>query len=617
MGHILVVAEKPSVGRDIASALGCRQKGDGYIFNDTHVITWAIGHLVILAEPHEYDVKYKKWSIDTLPIIPTKMKLKPYTKTKKQFDIIKKFMNATDTDQIICATDSGREGELIFRYIYELAKCKKPVMRLWISSLTDTAILNGFKNIKPSREYDNLYASARCRSEADWLVGMNASRAYSIRYDALLSIGRVQTPTLAMITDRQIQINSFISRDYWEIHVAFDDYKGIWIDKTTRESKILDKQKALDIQQKVHDEIGYVTDIKSESKRQPPPLLYDLTELQREANRKFGYTAKNTLDIAQSLYEKRKMITYPRTDSRYISQDIVPKLRGVLERFISEPYHSFVQDILASKNDNIHKRMINDEKITDHHAMIPTDARQNIESLSTEEFKIYDLIVRRFLAAFSPDYEYLLTKIDTEVRNELFLSKGKRIIHKGWMNLYENDVKKEDDEQELPTILLHEMKKVMQDEIKYKKTQPPSPYTEGTLLSAMENAGRFVEDEALKEQLKESGLGTPATRATIIERLITVGYIERKGKSLLPTDKGNKLIQIIPHEMKSPETTGKWEKALTSIAKGQMATDRFMESITRYIHYFIHESIQKKEDIYFEKENKKPAYTHRRKSNQK
>lgn len=610
MGKVLVLAEKPSVARDIAKVLKCSKKGDGCLIGDDYIITWAIGHLITLLEPEDYDGKLKKWRMDTLPIIPQKMGLKPIDNTKKQFQIVSSLLNSNEVDSIICATDSGREGELIFRYIYETSKCTKSFKRLWISSMTDSAISEGFKKLKPGEEYDSLYESAKCRSEADWLVGMNASRAFTIKFNTLLSIGRVQTPTLAMIVERQKEINAFQAAEYYEIAADFEDFKGLWIDKESKDTKILDKNKADEIADKVKNKIGKVFDIENEDKKMPAPLLYDLTELQRDANKKLGFTAKKTLSVAQELYEKRKLITYPRTDSRYLSNDMIPKLKGILYKIKGGDYDSYINYVLGLKELPISKRIVDDTKITDHHAIIPTDIKPDISKLTLDEAKIYDLIVKRFISVFYPNYIYKTTRILCEVEMEYFQTKGKVILQLGWMELYKNDEKKEknDEEQELPPLKVEDKVKIIGTDVQKKKTKPPSAYTEAALLSAMENAGRFVEDEEIKEQLKDGGLGTPATRAAIIERLIQVGYITRKGKGVVPTEKGMKLIEIVPFELKSPETTGKWEKGLTSISKGKLQSTRFMESITRYVRYIVSEAIKAKFDVVFEDKSKDNAF---------
>lgn len=614
LGKILIIAEKPSVGRDIAKVLKCTTRGEGCLIGEQYIVSWAIGHLVTLCDPEDYGETLKKWSKETLPIIPETIKLKAIKQTLPQLKILKKLMNDKDTASIICATDSGREGELIFRYIYDISKCKKPFQRLWISSMTDTAIIEGFKNLKDSKEYDNLYLSAKCRSEADWLVGINATRAYTLKYDTLLSIGRVQTPTLAIIVSKQKEIDAFESKEYFEVQDNYGLFTGIWFHEEDNSTKIFEKEKADNIAKKIEDKDGVVLKIEKEEKRQPPPLLYDLTELQRDCNRKLGYSAQKTLTIAQSLYETKKLITYPRTDSRYLSDDMIPKIKNTLKKitYVGN-YQYYAQNVLDMEKLPISKRIIDNSKVTDHHAIIPTDNNIKSENLNPEEKKVYHLIVMRFISVFYPNYIYSVTKVITEVLGEKFLSKGTVVIQEGWMEIYlklDTDKEKESkndkkDDQVLPELKEGELVHVNEVNVNKKKTQPPKPYNEASLLSAMENAGRFIEDENLREQLKESGLGTPATRASIIERLISVGYIVRKGKMLIPTEKGMKLVEIVPDELKSSITTGKWEKGLSSIAKGGMEDTRFMGSIKRYVNFLIGASDNSSKNIVFEEEKKK------------
>lgn len=609
MGKTLVIAEKPSVARDIAKTLGVSGKNEGYLTGENYVVSWAIGHLVTLAEPEAYDVKYKKWNFETLPILPDSMKLEAIKKTRSQLKVLHKLMHSREIDEIICAMDSGREGELIFRYIYEITQCRKPFRRLWISSMTETAIREGFAHLQDGSHYDLLYHSARCRAEADWLVGMNASRAYTIRYGALLSIGRVQTPTLALIVEKQKEIDAFVPQDYFEVQADFEQYTGFWIDE--KENTRLDlREKAEQIAARVKGQRGIVSQIVKEEKRQLPPLLYDLTELQRECNRKFGFSAKKTLDIAQSLYEKRKMITYPRTDSRYLSDDMVDKIKQTLGRLKDVPaFSSYAAEVLAKEKLPLSKRIIDNSKVTDHHAIIPTDTRLRTDHLTPEENKVFSLVAARFLAVFYPAYVYESTKVYTKVGLDTFLSKGKTVLQEGWQAVEKallpetrkNKTEKEE-EQQLPPLTEQQPVVAKRTKVLDKKTKAPPPYTESTLLSAMENAGRFVEDEELKEQMKDSGLGTPATRAAIIERLLSVGYIMRKGKTLVPTEKGQKLIAVVPEELRSPQTTGKWEKGLSSIAKGKMTEERFLESIRRYVRFLVDDAVQHKKDVVFEAE---------------
>jgi DNA topoisomerase-3 len=591
----LVIAEKPSVARDIARVLKCGKKGQGYLYNDDYIVSWAVGHLVTLYEPEDYDKNLKRWNVEQLPIIPEKIQIKAIKQTKDQLDILQKIMTSDKVDSLICATDSGREGELIFRYIYELVGCTKPFERLWISSMTDAAITEGFSKLKDGSEYDNLYSSAKCRSEADWLVGMNASRAFTLKYNALLTIGRVQTPTLAIIVARQKEIDAFKSADYWEVEADFGEYKGLWTNLEKNDSKIYEKDKADEISKKVKGKEAEVKEVVCEEKKNPPPLLYDLTELQRDCNRKYGFTSQKTLTLTQNLYEKHKMVTYPRTDSRYLSDDMIPKLKGLISRLnASADYAEFSKPLMAAEKLNVTKRIVDNSKISDHHAIIPTDVPVRVERLSEDERKVYDLVARRFLAVFYPYYIYNTTRIVTRSEGENFVSKGMIVTQQGWtaLNVMTEKESKKDKNVILPDLKVGDKVTVAKTKVSQKKTKPPTPYNEAALLSAMENAGRFVEDEELKEQLKESGLGTPATRASIIERLIKVGYIVRKGKALNPTEKGMKLIEIVPQELKSAETTGKWEKGLTSVAKGKMESEKFMNSIKRYVCYLVDQSKQ-------------------------
>jgi len=599
MGKILVVAEKPSVAADIGRVLKCKTKGDGFTENNEYIVSWSLGHLLELGAPEDYDKNLKKWRAEDLPIIPEKMKLKAIRKTYSQLKVLKDLMTGEEVDSIICATDSGREGELIFRYIYDYTKCKKPFKRLWISSMTDAAIKEGFENLKASSFYDNLYYSAKCRSEADWLVGMNASRAYTIGYKALLSVGRVQTPTLAMIVQRHREIESFASTDYYEVQADFGGFRATRYENGITDTRISDCDKAAAIAEKINGKDAYLAELKKDSKKTPPPLLYDLTELQRECNSKYGFSAKKTLDIAQSLYEKQKVLTYPRTDSRYLSDDMPPKVTATMEKLAqNEKYGKYAAKAL-SDGLRFTKRIIDNSKVSDHHAIIPTDKKHNISALSEDENKVFDLVARRFIAVFFPDMEYENTQALFVCENEKLVSKVTITTKKGWRVL--EPVKGKPDTDTLSGLEKGKTYKIKKAEVMKKKTEPPKEYTEATLLSAMENAGRFVDDEELKEKLKASGIGTPATRAAIIERLIHVGYVKRTGKALIPQEKGQKLVDVVPVELKSPETTGKWEKGLVAIADGTLESEKFMESIKRFV-YFIVSASKEKTDIEFEKE---------------
>ena len=608
MGKILVIAEKPSVARDIAKVLNCAQKGEGVIYGEKYMVSWAVGHLVTLCEPEDYDKSLKRWSMDTLPIMPEKMKLKAIRGSKKQLDILKKLMNDKETDSIICATDSGREGELIFRYIYDYNKCRKPFKRLWISSMTDAAIKEGFDNLKDGSDYDLLYASAKCRSEADWLVGINATRAFTVKYDALLSIGRVQTPTLAMIGKRQAEIDNFVPEKYYEVTADYGDFKGTWTD-SKNSTVIKQLSDAQEIASKVDGKDGTVKEVKKTAKQTLPPQLYDLTELQRDCNKMYGFSAQKTLDIAQSLYEKRKMITYPRTDSRYLSDDMIPKIKVIMRRLVNaEIFAGYAQNVIDMEKLSINKRIVDNKKVTDHHAIIPADNSFRKDSLTPEEKKVFGLVALRFIAVFGDPYKYTSTKITVVCEDEKFITKGTTVTDEGWKRLY-REVYKNSREKEniLPDVKENDTVHIEKADVEEKETKPPVQYNEATLLTAMENAGKNTDDEELKEKLKEYGLGTPATRAAIIERLIQVGYIHRKGKNLVPDEKGRQLISIVPDEMKSPVTTGKWEKGLGSISKGDMQTEKFMASINRYVAYLVQYARGASPDIKIEDKRKKKS----------
>lgn len=609
MATQLIIAEKPSVARDIGKVLGCKKRGDGFIEGNDYIVTWAVGHLVTLCEPEDYDEKLKKWNYNTLPIIPDVINIKPYSKTKKQLNVIKNLAKRKDVTSLICATDSGREGELIFRYIYSYIGINKSFKRLWISSMTDEAIKEGFEKLKDGNEYNNLYYSAKCRSESDWLVGINATRAYTTKNNVLLSIGRVQTPTLALIVDRQNEIDKFVPKDYYELQVDYGEYKGTWFDSKPSETKIFEEDKVKEIEKKVLNKDGEVKKINKKQNKQLPPLLYDLTELQRDGNKSHGYTAQKVLSIAQNLYEKRKLITYPRTDSRYLSDDLKPQVKSTMKKINIPPYNKAIEPLLSKGDLKFTKRIVDNKKITDHHAIIPTNVVPKTNNLSEEELNIYNLIVKRFIAVFYDPFLYETTEVIVEVEKETFVSKGKMIKQKGWKVLYMDNT--DDKDEILPPIKKGDKATIINSEILKKQTSPPKPYTEATLLSAMENAGRFVDDDDLKERLKEAGFGTPATRAGIIERLIQVEYIYRKGKSLYPTPKGVKLIEIIPDELKSPETTGKWEKGLNKISKGELDSEKFMNSIKRFVVYLVGSANKSQGIVEFEQKPTKKGKTYK------
>ena len=601
----LIVAEKPSVAKDIARVLGVKTRGEGYLYGEDYVVTWALGHLVSLCEPGEVDERWRKWNMAELPMLPADIPLKALPDTKKQYDVVRKLLCSAKIDSVICATDSAREGELIFRYIYQLSGCKKPVERLWISSMTDAAIRQGFANLRPSGEYDALYESARCRSVADWLVGMNASRAYSLRYNAHLSIGRVQTPTLNLIVKRDLEIENFVPKDYWEIKANFGDYEGLWVNPATKETRADTKEQAEQVKAEVLKKEGAVIESEAEIKRTPPPQLFDLTTLQREANQKFGYSADKTLKLAQALYERHKLLTYPRTDSRYLSDDMQGKVRDTLKK-LPEPYAEFVR--APEMNLSMHtKRFYDDAKISDHHAIVPTEKVPRLESLAPDERNIYDMVARRLIAAHYPAYEYEAAKLVTRVGAHDFKSTGSTPLKEGWRALYRSD-KPEKGEALIPKLAVGENRTVQKVNIKANKTKPPQPHTDASILKMMENAGREIEDEALREQMKDSGLGTPATRAAIIERLIQVGYAKRSGKHLTSTEKGRKLISIVPEQIASAATTGKWEKALSAMAgfddpelRGAKSA-RFLDGINKFSIFLVDAARTANPTVRFENE---------------
>lgn len=590
--HTLVLAEKPSVARDIARVLGAREKGENCLIGKDYVVTWALGHLVTLKEPQEMDEQYTHWKKEDLPILPARMETKVIKKTKSQFLAVKKLMNDKETGDIICATDSGREGELIFRYIYEQAGCRKPVRRLWISSMTDEAIRAGFDSLRPSADYDALYASARCRADADWLIGMNATRAYTIRYGVLLSIGRVQTPTLSMLVKRRREIDAFVPQVYYLVNADFGDYKGVYID-AKGEKKIATEEAAQAIAARVRRQQASVLQATREHKSVPPPLLYDLTTLQREANAQFGFTAKKTLETAQKLYEQHKLLTYPRTDSRYLSHDMLGKVQSTLAA-----YDGALQSLgekALQYGVRMSKRIFDDAKLTDHHAIIPTGKKAANLSLTADERRLYEMVAKRLAAVFYPNYEYDALRVITACGQDRFLSTGQTVTQEGWKAVYAGEQasgarrggKKKEDEQPLPDLHPGDERVCRDAKVAQDQTKPPKEYNDASILLDMEHAGRQIEDEELREQMKDCALGTPATRAAIIERLISVGYVSRKGKNLTATEKGIHLIEAVPPEIASPKTTGRWERALAEIARGSDGERRFREGIARLTAFLV------------------------------
>lgn len=588
MGKILVLAEKPSVGRDLAKVLKCNQSKGTYIEGSKYVVTWALGHLVGLQDPEDYDAKYKKWSMETLPMIPKHMKLTVLKKTQKQFYEVKKQMLRNDIDEIVIATDAGREGELVARWTIEKAGVKKPLKRLWISSQTDKAILDGFKNLKPGKDYNNLYKAAVCRAEADWLVGLNVTRALTCKYNAQLSAGRVQSPTLAMIVQREEDIKNFIPKDYYTITAKAKEFSLQWVDKNNYQSTF-NEEVANKTLVKVRGQEASIIDITESLKKKPSPALYDLTELQRDANKIWGYSAKQTLSIMQRLYENHKILTYPRTDSRYITTDIVATLPERLRAISIGAYRVAATNILKGKI-TPSKSFVDNSKVSDHHAIIPTEQSPNMSNLSSEERNIYDLVVKRFLSVMMPPFEYLQTNIVTEIAGEKFVAKGKVIKSKGWKALYDREDMEEPSEEDglkdqvLPKLNIGDKLKINSVDINKGKTKPPARFNEGTLLSAMENPHKYinVSKDAAKTLNATGGLGTVATRADIIEKLFNSFSIEKRGKEIVPTSKGKQLIELVPSDLKSPLLTAKWESQLEDISKGKEDAMDFIVEMRRY-----------------------------------
>jgi DNA topoisomerase III len=595
---VAVLAEKPSVARDIASVLGASTRGDGYLHGNGYVVTWAIGHLAALAQPHEIRPEWKAWRRDLLPMLPEAWPLVVYEKTRDQFETVRKILVSPRVASVICATDAGREGELIFRYVYEAAGCAKPVSRLWISSLTPDAIRRGFDAIRPGRDYDPLAEAARGRSRADWLVGLNLTRAYTIAYGDELSVGRVQTPTLAMVVERELAIRRFVPEDYIEVEAEFSagykgaPYKGIWVrdvDDVQKSARLAaDGVEAAQIVARARSGKAAIESVKSETQRMGPPQLYDLTELQRHANRLFGFSAQKTLDLAQVLYERHKLISYPRTDSRHLSQDVASTLPQII-RAIAEPYREHLAPGTGEKP--LSRKFVDDAKVSDHHAIIPTVTSLDRADPSADEEKIYDLICRRLLSAWHDDHVWSVTTVITAIANDSlvdrYYSSGKMISQVGWKVLdiqITRRTQQQDEEQALPAGLAQgQAQEVVNVESVKKKTRAPKRLTEATLLTAMETAGKTLDEKELSDAMKDSGLGTPATRASIIEVLLKREYIVRSGKNLEATDKGVRLIEVVHPEVKSPAMTGQWEAYLKRIERGEARLQPFIEGIEEYV----------------------------------
>ena len=590
----LVIAEKPSVARDIARVLGANQKNGGILEGKNYVVTWALGHLVTLADPEEYDRKYEKWEMATLPMLPKEMKLVVIRQTGRQFSVVKTQLFRKDIGEIIIATDAGREGELVARWILEKAGCHKPIKRLWISSVTDKAIKEGFANLKDGHDYDNLYRAAVARAEADWLVGMNGTRALTCKYNAQLSCGRVQTPTLAMIAKREEEIRKFVPKEYYGISLETQDVKWTWRDEKTKSFRTFSRERAEQIKGRLENTALEITSVEKKAKKTIAPGLYDLTTLQREANLKYGFSAKETLNIMQRLYENHKVLTYPRTDSRYIGKDIVPTIKERLKACGIGPYRKLA-GALMNKPVQVNGSFVDDKRVSDHHAIIPTEQFVQLDHMTNEERKIYDMVVRRFLAVLYPASQYEQVTMEAKAAGETFAASGKVIKSMGWKEVYEggadDDLEDEaDDEKKLKDQRLPEMKtgtrlKILKTSLNTGKTKPPARFTEATLLAAMENPVKFMETrdkEAVKTLGETGGLGTVATRADIIEKLFHSFMMEKKGNEIHITSKAKQLLELVPEDLKKPELTADWEMKLSQIAKGRIRQGDFLHQIRDY-----------------------------------
>lgn len=597
----LVIAEKPSVARDIARVLHCEKKLDGGMEGRDYIVTWALGHLVTLADPEAYDKKYVKWEMETLPMMPDKMKLVVIPQTGKQFRAVKALLFRKDVGSVVIATDAGREGELVARWILEITGCQKPIKRLWISSVTDKAIREGFEHLRDGREYDNLCRAAAARAEADWLVGINATRALTCKYNAQLSCGRVQTPTLAMIARREQEIKEFVPKEYFGLTLKAAGIRWSWQDKKSGSYRTFDKERTEKLKKELEGKALTVTSVEKVSKKQNAPGLYDLTELQRDASRRFGYSAKETLNIMQRLYENHKVLTYPRTDSRYIGKDVAETLKERLKACAVGPYRKLA-GTLAMKPIHTNASFVDDKKVSDHHAIIPTEQFVDLSHMTNEERKIYDLVVRRFLAVLMPPFTYDETTMKAEAGEGIFTARGKIVQSQGWKEAYETEVFSGEDEdetaeelpkeQKLPELKKGEKLKIEKTELTAGKTKPPARFNEATLLSAMENPVKYMEsrDKTYIRTLGETGgLGTVATRADIIDKLFKSFLMEKKGKDIYITSKARQLLGLVPEDLKKPELTASWELKLGKIARGELKQEAFLSSIRGYTEELIAE----------------------------
>lgn len=589
MNKILVLAEKPSVGRDIARVLKCNKKGNGYLESDKYVVTWALGHLVTLADPEAYDEKYKAWRIEDLPMLPEKMKLVVIKQSGKQYKTVREQMYRKDVSEIVIATDAGREGELVARWILEKAQMRKPLKRLWISSVTDKAIREGFNKLKNGKEYENLYASAVARAEADWVVGINATRALTCKFNAQLSAGRVQTPTVAIIAKREEEIKNFKAKSFYGITALAGGLKLNWQDNKTKDFKSFDKKHIDEIVQGLKGKDAKAVHISKVLKKNYSPQLYDLTELQRDANKMFNFSAKETLSAMQSLYESHKVLTYPRTDSRYISTDIVETLKDRVKACSTGPYLKIAMRIIKNPI-KTSKAFVDNSKVSDHHAIIPTEEAADFSKFNDKERKIYELVIKRFLAVLLPPFEFEQTTIEVQIGEEIFTAKGKKVISQGYKEVYRINHRDEADDDDEEDQILRDYKqgdilKVSNITETKGETKPPAPFNEATLLSAMENPSKYMSGESkdlIKTIGETGGLGTVATRADIIEKLFNTFLLERKGKDIFVTSKGKQLLELVPKKLKSPTLTAEWEQKLGYISKGSLNKNTFVKEMRNY-----------------------------------
>jgi DNA topoisomerase-3 len=628
MPKTLVIAEKPSVGRDLARVLpGAFDKHEGYLEGPEHAVTWAVGHLVQLADPDEYDDRFKKWRMADLPIVPDRFKLVVRDeRSKKQMNVVKRLLARDDTDVVVNACDAGREGELIFAYLYEKAGSKKRVERLWLNSMTKEAISEAFGRLRPGAELAPLEQAARSRSEADWIVGMNATRAATIRlrssFDGAVSLGRVQTPTLAILARREQEIRDFKPEPYWVVDATFDTieeaprvYEGRY--HAGANPRVASADEAAAIVTACEGQTGEITKLEKSERKERPPLLYDLTSLQRDANARFGFSARRTLAAAQRLYEEHKALTYPRTNSRFLTRDMITEIKPIARLVGGQQEYAKASQYVLGLDVLPLGRVVNDAKVTDHHAIIPTRAdRHPVDKMNPDDRRIYDLAVRRFLAVFHPDAVFENTRVETTVADHVFRTRGKLMLVSGWRAVYGesadvNGGRVDDDEgreQQLPRLEHGEAVSVQEIASEEKETKPPRRYTEGSLLAAMETAGKLVDEEELREAMKDSGIGTPATRAAIIERLIQVGYVERDGRSLIVTEKGLGVIRLLgEHPLTSPGLTGDWEHRLAKIETGADSRKAFMGDIVKFTENTVTELDTKLKDVRIPRANLGPC----------